>query len=102
MDFELKILKVFENYPSKEYINDCCIGGDEILNQLKFEIALEMNIDENLVVIYQEDWGWALELSKDKITYLLAVTNSTELEINESLFTAYSQATRKEKKLFFQ
>jgi hypothetical protein len=101
MDFELTIPKVFEDFPSKKYINDCCIGGDEILNPLKDDIALEMNIDKSSIEIYQEDWGWALEFSKDKVTYFFAVSNASELEAVESLFTAYTQARRKEKKMFF-
>ena len=101
MHFELTILKVFDNSSSKEYINDCCIGGDEILDQLKDDIASEMNIDKNSIEIYQEDWGWALEFLKDKVTYLLAVSNANESEADKSFFTAYTEATRKEKKIFF-
>ncbi len=101
MNFELTISKVFDNSSSREYINDCCIGGDEILNQIKNDIASEMNIDKNSIGIYQEDWGWALEFLKDKVTYLLAVSNASESEADESFFTAYTEATRKEKKMFF-
>lgn len=101
MDFELTIPKIFNNPSSREYINDCCIGGDEILNQLQNDIASEMNIDKNSIEIYQEDWGWALEFMKDKVTYLLAVSNASESESDESFFTAYTEATRKEKKIFF-
>ena len=101
MDFELTIPKVFENSSSREYINDCCIGGDEILNQIKDDIASEMNIDKNLIEIYQEDWGWALEFLKDKVTYLLAVSNTNESKAGKSFFTAYTEANRKEKKIFF-
>lgn len=101
MYFELTTSKVFKNYSSKEYINDCCIGCDEILNQLKVEIASEMSIDKNSIEIYQEDWGWALEFLKNEITYLLAISNASELEDSESLFTIYTEAIRKEKKMFF-
>jgi hypothetical protein len=100
MDFELTIPKVFDN-SSREYINDCCIGGHEILDQIKDDIALEMNIDKNSIEIYQEDWGWALEFLKDKVTYLLAVGNTNESKDGKSFFTAYTEATRKEKKILF-
>jgi hypothetical protein len=100
-DFEFTTAKVFQNSPSKKYINDCCVGGDEILNQIKNDIALEMNVDEDSIEIYQEDWGWALEFLKDNIAYLLAVNNASEFESSEALFTAFTQATRKEKGIFF-
>jgi hypothetical protein len=100
MNFELTVSKVFDA-SSREYINDCCVGGDEILSEIKDDIALEINIDKNSLEIYQEDWGWALEFLKDKVTYLLAVSNTSESKAGKSFFTAYTEANRKEKKLFF-
>ena len=84
----------------KKYINPCCVGGDEILNQLKLEIAAQMKTDENSITVYQEDWGWAMEFSNEGVNYLLAVNNSSETESDETHFSAYTQATRREKGLF--
>lgn len=97
MDFELKVPKIFKDDAEKQYINDCCIGCDEILEQIKPGIASEMNIDENSIEIYQEDWGWALEFAKGKEDYLLALNNTEILEDNKTVFMAYTQVTRKEK-----
>jgi hypothetical protein len=101
MDFEWTVPRMFKDLREKNYINPCCVGCDEILNQLKPEIAARMNVDENSITIYQEDWGWALEFSKGEVDYLLAVSNSTEAEIEETLFSAYTDATRREKGFFF-
>ena len=100
MDFEWLVPRMFKNIRERKYINLCCVGCDVILNELKPEIAEQMNLDENPITIYQEDWGWALEFSKNGIDYLLAVSNSSEAESDETLFSAYTEATRKEKGLF--
>jgi hypothetical protein len=101
MDFEWIVPRIFKDVREKKYINPCCIGGDEILNELKPEVAARMKTDENSITIYQEDWGWALEFSKDKVDYLLAVSNASEAESDETIFSAYAEATRKEKGFFF-
>lgn len=100
MDFELIVPKVFEDIPERQYINPCCIGGDVVLIQFKPEIASKMQIDEDLIDVYQEDWGWALEFEKEKVFYLLALNNNSEDKSNKSIFSAYTQATCKEKGLF--
>jgi hypothetical protein len=101
MDYEWKTSKIFDHLPEKNYINNCCIGGDEILHQLKQDIASAMSFDENQIEIYQEDWGWALEFSKDDVVYLLATTNTNESENNKTVFSAYTQAERLQKGLIF-
>ncbi len=101
MEFEWTVPRMFRDIREKEYINPCCVGCDEILNLLKPEIAARMNLDENSVAVYQEDWGWALEFSRAGVDYFLAVNNSTEAEADETLFSAYTEATRREKGFFF-
>ena len=101
MDFEWIVPRMFKDVREKKYINPCCVGCDEILNELKPHIAAQMKTDENSITIYQEDWGWALEFSKDEVDYLLAVNNSSEAEIVETHFSAYTEATRKEKGFVF-
>ena len=101
MDYEWKIPQFFDDLPEKKYINDCCVGGDEILNQLKLDVASAMSVDENQIEIYQEDWGWALEFAEDDVIYLLAASNSNESENNNSIFSAYTQAERLQKGLIF-
>lgn len=101
MDFEWIVPGSFADIPERNYINLCCVGGDELLSQFRPEIAAEMKISESSIEIYQEDWGWALEFQKEKVSYLLAVNNNSEAEESESIFTAFTQATRKENGLFF-
>ncbi len=101
MSFESTVARIFTQEPNEEHINPCCVGGEEILTELKSEIAAQMNIDENSVEIYQEDWGWALEFVKDDVIYLLGVSNETEREDKESLIVFNPQAFRKVKKFFF-
>jgi hypothetical protein len=101
MDYEWKLSKIFGDLQEKNYINDCCIGGDKILNQLKPAVASAMSVDENQIEIYQEDWGWALEFAKDEVVYLLAVNNVSEAQKRETLFSVYTQAERVQKGLIF-
>lgn len=101
MNFEWIVPGFFKDLAEEEYINPCCIGGDKVLNLIKSEIARLMNIGENSIEIYQEDWGWALEFQKGKVLYLLAINNASESENSEMLFLGYSEATRKEKGFFF-
>ncbi len=101
MEFEWTISKLFADLPEKEYINPCCISCDEILNEIKNDIADEMQINENQIVIYQEDWGWALEFTIDDVAYLLAVSNSEEITAGKTAFNGYTRATRNKKGFFF-
>lgn len=101
MEFEWTLSKPYEDLPEKEYINPCCIGCDEILAEIKNDIADEMQINENQIVIYQEDWGWALEFMKENVDYFLGLSNYNISEIGKTSFGAYIQATRKEKGLIF-
>lgn len=100
MDFEWTVPKIFADISEREYINPCCIGGDEVLNQLKPEIASQMNIDKSRIEIYQEDWGWALEFSKNDVFYFLGVNNNYESG-DQTDFAVNIEATRKVKKFLF-
>lgn len=100
MEFEWTVPKTFADIPEREYINDCCIGCDDVLNQLKPEIAVQTKVDDNQFAIYQEDWGWALEFSKDEVFYFLGISNAGKIE-KKTLFTIQIEANRKIKKLLF-
>ncbi len=100
MDLEWTIQKVFKDIPEREYINDCCIGCDEVLNQIKPEIASQMNVSESQVTIYQEDWGWALEFSKDDVFYSVGLNNNYEGG-EKTDFAVVVEANRKVKKFLF-
>lgn len=100
MELEWIVPKIFSDIPERQYINECCIGCDDALNQLKSEIAKQMKIDENQLAVYQEDWGWALEFSKDEVFYFLGISNSEEIE-NKTLFTVQIEANRIIKKFLF-
>jgi predicted small secreted protein len=100
MNFEWTVPKTFADIPEREYINDCCIGGDEILNQLKPDIASQMNVDKSKIEIYQEDWGWALEFSKDEVFYSLGLNNNYEGG-EKTDFAVVIEANRKVKKFLF-
>ncbi len=101
MTFETTLQQTFKDDPDKDYINPCCIGGDEILNGLKSNLAVRMNIESDSIEIYQEDWGWALEFLKEEIIYLLAVSNETETGDKQSHIIFNAQAFRKVKGIFF-
>jgi hypothetical protein len=73
MDFEIIVSQTFIDSPEKKYINDCCVGCDEILYKLRDEIASAMNVGAANLEIYQEDWGWALEFSKNEFSYFVGV-----------------------------
>lgn len=96
MDFQWLAPKDFFSLPEKKYINNCCVGGDKILEFFKFDLAAEMKINASEIAIYQEDWGWALEFSKNSVNYLLAISNCEEKVDNRMLFSSYTQVTKKE------
>jgi hypothetical protein len=47
----------------EEYINDCCIGGDIVLNQLL--LALRARYGDQRAD--QEDWGWFIWFRKGDV-----------------------------------
>ena len=46
-----------------QYINECCVGGDVILDAL--ELAIRSRYQD--VQANQEDWGWFIWFAKDKV-----------------------------------
>ena len=54
MPYIVTFLKPFVTRDPGQYINDCCIGGDVVLDQLLPALAERYgNLQSN-----QEDWGW--------------------------------------------
>jgi len=54
MPYTLSFLKQVDIVDSEQYINDCCIGGDIVLEQLLPSLtARYIDLQSN-----QEDWGW--------------------------------------------
>lgn len=100
MDFELSIEKNFANLPEQNYINDCCVGGDEILNQFKPNISAEMSVQNDSIDINQEDSGWKLRFVKDEVEYLFGISNYNLLETGKTTFSVSVQATKKVKSFF--
>lgn len=100
MGFEWTVPQVFIDIPEREYINDCCTGGDDVLAQFKDAITSQMNFDKNKITIYQEDWGWVLEFAKDEVFYFLGISNAGEVE-NKTLFTVQIEVNKKVKKFLF-
>lgn len=101
MDFEIQVRQAFTANPEKKYINDCCVGGDEILNKLKDEIASSMKMEVRNMTFYQEDWGWALEFSKNDFFYFLGISNLLEAHEDQTYFSVGTNAKRQVKKLIF-
>lgn len=54
MPYALTFRKPFKITNSEQYINECCIGGDLVLDQLL--PALKESYDD--IEANQEDWGW--------------------------------------------
>lgn len=54
MPYILSFVKPVEILDSEQYINDCCIGGDIVLQELLPSLGARYeDIQSN-----QEDWGW--------------------------------------------
>src|SRR5262245_60204325 len=54
MPYEVSFTKQVRQLDRDKYINDCCIGGDAVVNQLLPPVrARYTDIQTN-----QEDWGW--------------------------------------------
>jgi hypothetical protein len=55
MPYIIRFAKPVQIADSEQYINDCCIGGDVVLDRLL--PALREHYGSDLQAI-QEDWGW--------------------------------------------
>lgn len=100
MDFELLSERIYAGDGDEKYINDCCVGGDEILNSLALHLAGHFGVPPEKLAIYQEDWGWALEFEKDGVSYHTGVANQSN-EDGQTLFRVVGEAQRKEKGWIF-
>lgn len=54
MPYELAFIKGFSIEGRDKYINECCVGGDVVMNQLLPELRIRYRDIES----DQEDWGW--------------------------------------------
>lgn len=100
MDFELIAARILTPANDEKYINDCCIGCDEIIDALAPTFADHFGIPREKIVVYQEDWGWAMELEKDGIAYHTGIANQSAEE-GRTVFRVVGEAQRKEKGWIF-
>jgi hypothetical protein len=100
MDFELETDKVFSSGDKEKYINECCVGCDEILEALAPTFAKRFGVEQETFAIYQEDWGWALEFEKDGVAYHTGIANQSNAS-GLILFRVVGEAQRKEKGWIF-
>ena len=75
MPYALKFTKQVQPSQADAYINDCCIGGDVVLDRLLPALRSKYGGD---VQSNQEDWGWFAWFEDGTIK--LAVDISTEDE----------------------
>jgi hypothetical protein len=75
MPYALTFIKQVETPVADEYMNDCCIGGDVVLDRL---LPALRNKYGNDLQSNQEDWGWFAWFEDGPIK--LAVDISTEDE----------------------
>jgi hypothetical protein len=54
MPYELSFTKRLQIHEREHYINECCVGGDLVVNQLLAPV--EARYED--VQTEQEDWGW--------------------------------------------
>lgn len=100
MDFELTAGRVFSADDDEKYINECCIGCDEIIDALAPTFADHFGVPRDSFAIYQEDWGWAMELEKDGVAYHTGIANQSA-EDGRTVFRVVGEAQRKEKGWIF-
>lgn len=72
MPYQLSFTKPVSIVDREQYINDCCIGGDLVVDRLLPSVrARYTDVRTN-----QEDWGWFIWFKKDKVA--LAIDVHTE------------------------
>lgn len=78
MPYVVSFIKPLEANDTEQYINDCCIGGDLVLNRLL--PVIEDRYDDLLA--NQEDWGWFawFEQSGVKLAVDIYTNNPSEGE----------------------
>jgi hypothetical protein len=70
MPYELSFTRLVPVADRKRYINDCCIGGDVVLDALL--PALRARYED--VVADQEDWGWFAWAGKGKVRLAVEIS----------------------------
>ena len=69
MPYEISFSKPVTIVDREQYINDCCIGGDIVVDQLLPAVrARYTDIETN-----QEDWGWFIWFRKDGVRLAIDV-----------------------------
>jgi hypothetical protein len=63
MPYELSFSKQLPHIDREQYINDCCIGGDLVVNQLLPSVQARYTD----VQTEQEDWGWFIWFRKGNV-----------------------------------
>jgi len=91
MPYEMSFSKRVPLLEREEYINECCVGGDAVVNRLLPLIkARYADVQTN-----QEDWGWFIWFRKDNVR--LAVDIFTD-DPGEGMFRI--QLTSRAKRFF--
>ncbi len=69
MPYEVSFTKRIPVVDREQYINDCCIGGDVVVNQLLPSVrARYTDVQTN-----QEDWGWFIWFREGKVRLAIDV-----------------------------
>jgi hypothetical protein len=69
MPYEVSFMKKVEIADREEYINECCIGGDLVVNQLLPAVRVRYaDIQTN-----QEDWGWFIWFREGQVKLAIDV-----------------------------
>ena len=69
MPYEVSFTKRVPVVDREQYINDCCVGGDVVVDHLLPTVqARYLDIQTN-----QEDWGWFIWFRKDQIKLAIDV-----------------------------
>ena len=69
MPYEISFTKRVPILDREQYINDCCIGGDVVVDQLLVSVQSRYaDVQTN-----QEDWGWFIWFRKGKVRLAIDV-----------------------------
>ena len=76
MPYEISFTKRVPILDREQYINDCCIGGDVVVDQLL--VSVQSRYAD--VQMNQEDWGWFIWFRKGKVRLAIDVfTDDSEV-----------------------
>jgi hypothetical protein len=93
MPYEISFTKHVALLERAEYINDCCVGGDAVIDRLLPAIkARYSSIQSN-----QEDWGWFIWFANGHISFAVDVFTDNP---DEGLFRIHLTSRTKTLKLF--